>query len=294
MTDMEPATDSERGSALLLSSVRLVESIGKLAGLLAAAGYISMRAHFNFIGVHLDSNVPVQHFLMETWHLVFTTMTRLLWVAVAVGVLAVPIAIAVRLVSVFLRRRAISEPISAGKLGSFRAVLAPELLARFVCLVLFASILAASLVVVNSSLESSSFRVRLELGTWLFDTCVTSVIVLIALRQRSVLLRRSPVITICLLVSAAFLPVLFGIACHGTKYPAARIDSLNASEAPRCGVLVFSNEVEHVLVRRVRQSPRTQVVRRENVKVLTFGDIVDLRSVDSLDSASDCGSFAIE
>ena len=51
------------------------ERVLKVGGLLAVFGYVSLRAHLNFLGISNPSGLPVERYLMETWLWTVTTLT---------------------------------------------------------------------------------------------------------------------------------------------------------------------------------------------------------------------------
>jgi hypothetical protein len=269
---------------------RFVAGLERLAGsaaLLGVCGYLSLRAHFNYLGISSLSYLGLERYLMET----YTFVADLLLHALTDGVLLAAALLPLGLLTWWLLRRSAAERHGAGAAQALRQRLAG--VTGSLCLL--AALLAGILLLLASLQGRSDIAVGLLAKAlvgrqaWRFDAALAgSLLGLLlvsagqratgqlapALRARAALLWRLDGYALALL--AFILPVVYGQAAHPTRFPLALAWVGGRAGLPECGLVVLATKDHLSLWQAHRGIGRILVVPNHDVAALGTGPLMDL------------------
>ena len=248
-----------------------VENVSKVAGALSIAGYLSLRAHFNFLGVSSLTPLTIERYLMETYIFVILSLQSVLTISPVIFAVA---GIGWGLWYLITRQR--PNSISA----IFWQLLLFGLLLIAVALTFF---LPPAADVVVGNLKSKAFGST----TWVFKLLmVTAMVGVITLTWRNGPLEQAkggPVFQLwiarlnwfLLFAVAILLPVRFGAEIHPRHYPIASL-KLKANENLKCGLLLYQNGESLVLWEAAKGFGRIRKFETKSVDELIVGEVMDI------------------
>ena len=76
--------DDKESDSLFGNPLKSIERLIAISGFFAAAGYISLRSHLNYLGVSVSSSLKVDQYLFEVYHFIVSTGERLIYLLLAV------------------------------------------------------------------------------------------------------------------------------------------------------------------------------------------------------------------
>ena len=248
-----------------------VENVSKVAGAISIAGYLSLRAHFNFLGVSSLTPLTLERYLLETYLFVIGSLQRALPILPVLFVIG---GIGWGLWRLITRRRSIQIP------ATFWQFL---LLALLLITVVLAYYVPPATDVVVGVLKNKGYLRR----EWLVDLLILSVgFGLVTLnwgseqpkQAKSEIFRRDWITNInwaLLFAIALTLPLRFGTEVHGTGYPVASL-KLKAGENRECGLLLYQNGESLVLWQATKGFGRVHRFETKSVDDLIVGEVRDI------------------
>lgn len=288
--------------------IDLAENIVKLSAILGVFGYMSLRAHLNYVGISYTSSLGIERYLMETYNLVVTTffplvsvLLRLVLGLFLLYLLRVPLARAwngfrlilnkvfkTNLDSESIRealRRSCSKPLTSGLLLLFPLVVyvgLQELLDRY----------SNSDAIAVGPLKSSNLeRIDAVLPYYLlclicmFGFFVYSIVSRIQKTQPQLKPHRLgrlflTMFAVTLLALALHIPIIYGRFLHSSNY---NLIGLNHKVGDRsistCGLLVLDSDSSVLIWRAEKRAGRIIEIPRSQIQVMSTGPNLDLMSL---------------
>lgn len=256
-TGTAPAGAVERSSV-----VKLLEAAAKVASVLAAAGYISMRAHFNAFGLSWSASLGGEPYLREIWLLAVWGVDRYALVAACLAALALGAR------ALFGRHRGwmlLAEGLRRGVPAMSSVSFVAGTLALGWALAVRR---AAKDVAISLDLDSLNALAALQPVT--LDVVIAAGCLAIAAARWA----RPPVRTVMLALAAVLwlqVPMLYGIIARPRAYPLAY-----APKDGHCGLLVMRTDKQIALWHAVGGRGRTETLRQDDFTELRVGELRDL------------------
>ena len=248
-----------------------VERVSKVVLAISVAGYLSLRAHFNFLGVSSLTALTLERYLLETYLFVMGSLQRALSIMPVVIIVG---GIGWGLYRLIARRRPISVSSTSWRLALLCLLLISVLLAYF---------MQASTDVVVGNLKNKSF-LRQE---WLVDLLIFTLLLgAISLVwgdvpggrdqnqvQRWEWINKLNQVLLC--VVALLLPLRFGEQLHSRDYPIASL-KLKGSEIRQCGLLLYQSAERLVMWQAANGFGRIHNFETKSVHELMTGEVKDI------------------
>lgn len=299
------------GSAKLFD---LAEKTVKLSALLGVFGYMSLRAHLNYIGISSTSSLGLERYLMETYSLTVTTFVNIVIIVTVMVIVLLPLYLIGRRI---LKYQRIGHPAHRAR-ARFRELCAnpflPGVLLLFIVLYNFwlLSMLsqhAANVDVAVGELKAVQLGVVTEgkLGdfpdlSWIyyrtFLVCLFSYLAYSyfapsaqepPLPAVGSLTEVPPGITtrkptryvwiaflLATVMLALQLPLLYGRLVRSPIYPVVQVTTTDRDAAPVCGLLVLETAAGMSLWRAENGVGQVVVLPRSNFRVVTTGQTLNL------------------
>jgi hypothetical protein len=238
-----PPAEGEQSPQTATIPARALEILGA-TGVLAAFGYMALRAHWNFLGVTSLAGVGTDRYLMETYSIVAGALLPALLLLLIAGAAAMAVRLCVRVAPVFARRA--EGPLLRARPWIFLLLLVA---AQFRMLQVFSrGGLDCSVDVALGDLQSKGragcFAQSDE--TVLFYGMAVLCIATLFLRGRAAARQQHAIwsaAAAAAVVVALQLPILYGRALKPPRYPAAAI-ATTSGDVKGLLVLQTANAVE--------------------------------------------------
>jgi hypothetical protein len=231
------------------SLTRILTLITTYAAVLAAFGYMSLRAHYNHLGISDAGPLPIERYLMETYALVFHTVLYLFEGALVAGiVIGIPVTV------VLMKRRKREDDIySTSRIpwGHPAFPLAAIVLLAAAAALVLSKMSGATAVVVGHLDAANTVR-----SSWPFPLALLlSIGGLVAwpwtrrlgMRRDALPARLWAVAIAPWALLTLLIPIAYGQGFHPTKYPRAVATSTVVPGGTLCGLLMERGEKQVVL-----------------------------------------------
>lgn len=247
-----------------------LDFILKLGAFGAAAGYMSLRAHFNTFGIPALAHLGAERYLLEVY--VF-----------AIGLLSRAVPLVAGLALVAIAARPLFRRISATRLRPYSdTVVIAVLLVSLVVVALH----EPNLDMAVGPLDGSA---RLGLPAWLFYVLLLSA--LIGIIYLSAVARASPpdtgngkqqvrrrAVAVTLGFVCVALPAVFGASVREARYPLVRI-SPHGAEPVQCGLALYQDDKALFVWRAEAGTGQVRRIELSKLEDVAFGPLRDLRAV---------------
>lgn len=251
-----------------------LEQLAKFVVLAAAAGYISLRAHHNYLGIPLRVSPGTEVYLAES----YVFLVAMVAILVQLALVVVPVAVLV-VGTASLARRASQWSAAIRRVAAHPAWgWAALVVALATTFVLIGQIGTLSDVAVGS-LSASELRPR---AAWVFPAAVWASAAMLASAAYALRCAEAPAarqpwqgILVTGTILTLFLPLLFGSLAHPLLYPKAEI--VRAGAPLECGLLILHNEDRTILWRAEGGAGMVQIYPTGSVMALRLGELQDLR-----------------
>jgi len=253
-----------------------LEQVTKFAFLLVVAGYVSLRAHNNYLGVPMRVAPAAEMYLAEAY-VFFVALA----VALATVLLALAVPLLLGLLAAYLAARGRGGLAAIGK-GLSKSTLVPALLgavALLATLLLLGAVGDRVDVAVGALDRSSlapprSWLFTASAGTAAFCLAASSAVLRMDLDGLPRALWRAifAVGTVCTL----FLPVVFGAVARPLLYPIVQIRL--ADGPPLCGLLLMHDDSRTMVWRAEAGVGRIVLLAPDAVAALQMEELQDIRA----------------
>jgi hypothetical protein len=260
----------------------LAEQAAKLTALFAVLGYISIRAHFNYLGVSFTRPLGLERYLVETYLFAAAVAYKLLWIALIGALAAAPVLLLRR--TNRAARSAVQRIETGHRSSAFQAGSLTVLAAGSLWLI---TTLGQQDVLVGALSESIVSHRR----PWRFDLAL--VLVVAGLLSRRLAQTREtageesrqsvPAILVGLQLVplaalATLVPVLYGEAAHPTEFPFVQVQ-LKDTNAPTCGLLMLNTTSEITIWQAAHGRGRLTVLPSSRIAATAMGRLDDALSL---------------
>lgn len=292
------SNDDKKGAVNLFN---LAENIIKLSAILGAFGYMSLRAHLNYLGIPSTSSLGVERYLMETYNLVVTTFFPLVSVLLRIGAAVFLLYLIARGLKTFaprLKQLSILKNRSLLTEDKFS-----EYAARPIVSGLLLLIVLGVYIWLQHMLESQWQYQSVAVGSlqtahleqaddvWFYYlVCLLCIFGLVAYRIVSRVQKSQPqaqgyklarslliMFAIGLIAVALHLPILYGRLVHYTDYTwVSLIDKDPNRSAAICGLLVLESQSSLLLWRAEEGAGKIIEVPRLHIQSIATGPTFNL------------------
>lgn len=273
------------------SFVAILQKLVAAGSVLAACGYMSFRAHLNFLGISSLSSLGVERYLMETYTFAVALVLRCLVLGLGVAIAAAPLILA------FVGLRSFTPPSVRRALHDrahrlIRAYVSSGAVVYMLVAVVGAHMLFGLLGGRSDCAIGLLSAERLQRQTWRFDVGFLGVAVAAAMlilgraaAHKTSAIGESSAAHLwswagyALVPSLIALPMLFGQAARPALYPTALVEFLPSTKrGPECGLLVLASGRGLTLWQQREGYGRVTDFALDQVAALSTGPLVDLLS----------------
>jgi hypothetical protein len=283
----------EENEPRLIKLANLAEKLVKLSAILGAFGYMSLRAHLNYLGISSTSSLGVERYLMETYNLVGTILIPLFLILLGGAiafVLIYPIGFFVlKIQKVKLAVQTLQKYVSKQSKTSMLPVLLIALLLLFY-IWLFR-------VLTNSGADTDVAVGRLVVDRlnhsdvdWFFYlvciVCVVGYSIYSKYSEKKNNLKAVAasnlrkflwtLFAFALTLLAVQLPILYGVLVRSTDYPLAQVQYDTTESQTICGVLVQDASSSLTLWKAENGVGHLIVIPQSRVRLMSTGGMIDL------------------
>ena len=264
-------------------TLKVIEKAAGIAGVIAIAGYLSVRAHFNFLGVSMLTELSLERYLSETYLFLVLCLPRLLLVC---GVASVGFFIWKLLGRVWRFRPIIASPF-----------IWPSLALIFIVWVLWMLISAETMVdVVVGPLTPDKWKN--DDKKWLVEIALMAIVIAsFAVWNGPVQERFQPVgdqamvllsriNCICLIAIVLLLPTRVGTELHPKSYPLALVH-LSEPKSVACGLILYQSKENLVLWEAESKVGRIRSIKTKSVIEIISGEVQDIVKLAKESATSD-------
>jgi len=271
----------------------LIGAVG-VAGILALFGYLSLRAHWNHLGIAAPAGVGAERYAQETYQIVLSSVQ---WLALIALAAAVPIVV-IRLIVRAVARR-------SPRAAAISLTLTPKLLPLLLLLTLivveiavlritsppasptYPNVQCSSDIALGALREKAAagcYTPRPGLPTFLAALLVTIAAFVLTAAAEPTLLQK--LVWLAALAMALQLPIVYGYA---VKPPLYRVARLTVADHQLVGILVLQTSDAIELWDATAAYGRMIIVSAHDVKSMESGAAVDLENVITTVAADPSG-----
>lgn len=292
------------GGAKLLE---LAEKVVKLSALLAVFGYMSLRAHLNYIGISSTSSLGLDRYLMETYTLATTTFVNIVIILTVMFILLLPLYLLGR---VIMRYQRISGPARRAwaRLEKLRAspflpgVLLLLIVVYYFWLLAMLTRNAAHIDVAVGELKADQLSDVSGLSWIYYRTFIVCLFSYLAYSYFAPAAQQQPsppdvgettkarpgmttlrlarygwiAFLLATLMLALQLPLLYGRLVRSPVYPVVQVMTTERDAVPVCGLLVLETATGLSLWRAEKGIGLVVVLPRSNMRVVNTGQTLNL------------------
>ena len=285
---MEKDNDSR-----LVKLANLAEKLVKLSAILAAFGYMSLRAHLNYLGIASTSSLGVERYLMETYNLIGTIFIPLFFTILG-AVIAVVLIYALGFFLLKIQKVKASGQILQKYLSEqSKSIVFPLLL---IAVMLFFYVWVFRVItkhggdtdVVVGKLATE--QLNPSSVDWFFYLVIIVCVVGYSIHSKySKSIKNSErgsrrklpgffwtVFAVALVLPAVQLPLLYGRLVRSTDYPIAVVQLDNTENQTMCGFLVQDASSDLTLWNAENGVGHLIVIPRSRVRLMSTGKMDDL------------------
>lgn len=295
---MEPNKESR-----MVKLADLAEKLIKVSAVLGAFGYMSLRAHLNYLGISSRSSLGVERYLMETYNLVATIFLPF-FLIILCGIVGLIIIYPLTLVL----RKIPKIKLSAENLARYFSIKSSTVLFPVLLVILVLIVYLWMFRVLSRSGGATDVAVgklsieQLKYGDadWLFYViCVVCVLgwALYSRYSPSSKQRRRVnganqprlvwiVFAFSIVVLALQLPILYGRLVRSTDYPMAQVQFENGGSQTICGLLILDSSSDLTLWRAESGIGEVIAIPHSKIQSIKTGRMVDLLAAASANAAN--------
>jgi len=268
-----------------------IEQIAKVSAVLAAFGYMSLRAHLNYLGISSTTSLAPERYLMELYYILTTLLLDVIFIVAAIVIASLLFFLLSRLSA---KNETIRKALSVlqkavGKYSTTQIVPGTLILLMSIAYVWMLRTLSRygfDSDVAVGPLQSSHLN-HYPAESFFFIICfvclggyfIYSKLSAVVVESRDPSSRMARylwlVFAVSIAVLALHLPIIYGSLVRSAEYTVAQV-TVGDGERPICGLLVLSTSSEITFWRVENGIGQVVILPRSRIRMLTTGPVVDL------------------
>jgi hypothetical protein len=256
--------------------LKSLEGLTKIAAILAVAGYLSLRAHFNHIGISSLAALSLDRYLLETFTFVVGSVIRAIPMGIAAALIAV---VALAIAPKGLIEQRVVQPMERPYLAG----------AALIILVIVLGTVALRPIPTDVAVGDLTADILGRKDEWLFDLLLATTLLagtlMPSIRRQLQNQRGTPLCRLIWYMNGALtaimvlvLPLLFGAYIHRAEYPLISV-LMAPGKSVECALAVYQTERTLVVWQAKDGYGRMRTLPFNEIKDLTIGPLADVRAV---------------